>query len=104
MYYELFESSDEDTLPMRETPMPQEVFETSDWASTQIALEAALVVFDLQGAIIHELRGKIAALDIDISQLTAAAASHAITSSKQQIFDTAVKLESATISAKQILI
>ncbi|VDP95763.1 unnamed protein product [Echinostoma caproni] len=95
MYSELSESPDEDTLPMREIPIPHEVAETSDWASIQIALEAALVALDLQGSIIHELRGKDSALDNDLSHLTAlfkdkfpacAAAGRAITLSKQQIF------------------
>ncbi|VDP92034.1 unnamed protein product [Echinostoma caproni] len=102
MYSEPSESSDEGTLPMREPPLPQYVYKTSDWASTQIALEAALVALYLQGSIIHALRGKVAALDNDISHLTAllkdnfpkcAAAGQEITLSKQQIFDTAVKLE-----------
>ncbi|VDP88439.1 unnamed protein product [Echinostoma caproni] len=113
MYSELFEYSDEDTLSMREIPMPHEVTETSHWANTQIALEAALVTVDLQGSIIHELRGKFAALDNDLSHLTAlfkdnfpacAAADQAITLSKQQIFYTAAKLESAAIRAKRIII
>ncbi|VDP95540.1 unnamed protein product [Echinostoma caproni] len=71
MYSELCESSDEDTLPMREILIPHEVAETSDWASTQIALEAALVALDLQGSIIHKLRGKVSALVDDLSHLTA---------------------------------
>ncbi|VDP90438.1 unnamed protein product [Echinostoma caproni] len=113
MYPELSESSDDDTLPMREIPIPHEVAETSDWASTQIALNAALVALDLQGSIIDELRGKVSALDNDLSHLTAlfkdnisacAAAGQAIALSKQQIFDTTAKLESAAISAKRIII
>ncbi|VDP96231.1 unnamed protein product [Echinostoma caproni] len=113
MYSELSESSDEDTLPMRETHMPHEVSKTSDLASTQIELEAAPVALDLQGSIIHELRRKVAALDNDISHLTAlfkdnlparAAAGQANTPSKQQIFDTEAKLESAVISAKRVTI
>ncbi|VDP91867.1 unnamed protein product [Echinostoma caproni] len=110
MYSEPSECSDEDSLPTREIPMSNEVSETSNWASTETALEAALVALDLQGSIIHELRGKVAALDNDISHLTALfkdnfptcdAAGQAITLSKQQIFDTAAKLESAAISAKR---
>ncbi|VDP89983.1 unnamed protein product [Echinostoma caproni] len=110
MYSELSESSDEDTLPMREIPMQHEVSETSDWASTQIALETALVA---QGSVIHKLRGKFAAPDNDISLPSAllkddcpacAAAGQAITLSKQQIFDTAAELEAETISAKRIII
>ncbi|VDP91475.1 unnamed protein product [Echinostoma caproni] len=89
-----------------------EVAETSDWASTQIALEAALVALDLQGSFIHELSGKVSALDNDLSHLTAlfkdnfpacAAAGQAIALSKKQIFNTAAKLESAAISAKRII-
>ncbi|VDP88005.1 unnamed protein product [Echinostoma caproni] len=108
MYSEHSESSDEDTLPMREIPTLREVTKTSDWTSTQIALEAALVALDLKGSIIHELRGKVTALDNDLSHLTALfkdnfpacpAAGQAIA-----LFDTAAKLESAGISAKRIII
>ncbi|VDP91926.1 unnamed protein product, partial [Echinostoma caproni] len=109
MYSELAESSDEDTLPMREIPILHEVAETSDWARTQIALEAALVTLDLQNSIIHKLREKVYTLDNDLSHLTAlfkdnfpacAAAGQAIALSKQQIFETAAKLESAAKSKK----
>ncbi|VDP93499.1 unnamed protein product [Echinostoma caproni] len=98
---------------MREIPIPHEVSQTSEWASTQISLEAPLVALDLQGSIIYELRGEVAALDNDISHLTAlfkdnfpacAAAGQAITLSKQQIFDTAANIESVAISAKRIII
>ncbi|VDP95967.1 unnamed protein product [Echinostoma caproni] len=113
MYSELSESSDEDTLPMREIPVSHAVPKTSDWASTQIALEEAPVALDLQGSITHELRGKFASLDNDLSHLTAlfkdnfpacAATGQVITLSKQQIFDTAAELESAAISTKRIII
>ncbi|VDP95020.1 unnamed protein product, partial [Echinostoma caproni] len=110
---ELSASSDEDTLLMREIPILHEVAETSDWASTQIALEPAPVALHLQGSIINELRGKVSGLDNDLSHLTGllkdnfpacAAAGQAIALSKQQVFDTAPKLESAAISAKWIII
>ncbi|VDP26475.1 unnamed protein product [Echinostoma caproni] len=113
MYSEHSESSDEDTLPMREILMPHEVSETSEWASTQIALEAALFALDLQGSIMHERRGKFAAPDNDLSHLTAlfnddfpacVTAGQAIALWKRRIFDTVVKLESAAISAKRIII
>ncbi|VDP93073.1 unnamed protein product [Echinostoma caproni] len=113
MYSELSQSFDEDTLPMREIPILHEVAETSDWASTQIALEATLVALGLQGSIIHDLRGKVSSLDNDLSHLTAllkdnfpacAAAGQVFALSKQQIFDTAAKLKSTTISAKRIII
>ncbi|VDP94362.1 unnamed protein product [Echinostoma caproni] len=113
MYFELSESSDADSLPMREIPILHEVTETSDWASTQIALEAALVALDLKGSIKHQLRGKVSALDNDLSHLTAlfkdnfpafAAAGQAVALSKQQIFDTAAKIEPAAICAKRIII
>ncbi|VDP89607.1 unnamed protein product [Echinostoma caproni] len=94
---------------MREPPMQHKVFETSDWASTQIALEAALVAHDLQSSAIHELRGNFAAQDNNKIHLAALfkdnfPTGQAITLPKQQIFDTAVKLESSAISAKRILI
>ncbi|VDP89920.1 unnamed protein product [Echinostoma caproni] len=102
MYSKLSECSDGDTLPMREIPILHEVAETSYWASTQIALEAALVVIDLQGSIIHELRGKFSTLDNNLGHLTTllkdnfpacVTAGQAIALSKQQIFGTAAKLE-----------
>ncbi|VDP93502.1 unnamed protein product [Echinostoma caproni] len=96
--------SEEKTSPTQETPMPHAASVTSDWVSTQLVPEAALVVLDREGSIIHELREKVAALDNGVSHLTALindnfltreSADQAIKISKQNIFDTAVKVETA---------
>ncbi|VDP75155.1 unnamed protein product, partial [Echinostoma caproni] len=98
---------------MREILILHVEAETSEWASTQIALEAAIVALDLQSSIIHELRGKFSALDNDSSHLTAlfkdnfpacSAVGQVIALLKQQMSETVAKPESAAISAKRIII